>query len=272
MKKLYMVLNLAAAMAASRSFATMTVTLLDNTSSATGYSKHFTGGVYGSSGVIGGEFRAVGNSALDKIINWNAYSTQTKGTISSATDGSSQGYSSSLNSQQYFQTFCLEYSEPFTPGTTYNVSISQNAMFGGNAPLGDPISIGTAWLYSQFAAGKLDDYTTPKYNYTYGSNRETESGLLQQAIWWLEGETGGVKTSFITLAEGILHLNDTTIKLNSNGAYGVYAMNLGTPGMVQDQLVIIVPEASTLIAGTILLLPFGTKAFRFFRRNRLPNE
>ncbi|HTY88005.1 MAG TPA: hypothetical protein VMB80_11110 [Candidatus Acidoferrum sp.] len=235
MKKICVVLSLAAVLTATSAFASMSVTLTENTSQ---YS-------YG----VGGEFRATGDAGLDAVVAWGAYSAATSG-------GS--------GSSRYFQTFCIEHNEYFTPGTPYSASISPNAMYGSQPPLGDPISIGTAWLYSQFAAGTLSGY-----NYTYGSGRAsaTSAGALQEAIWWLEGESGGVNNSFIALAETALGLNNTTIKNDANGAYGVYALNLGNPGAVQDQLVI-VPEATTVIAGALLLLPLGASTLRVLRRNR----
>ena len=238
MKKFYMVLSLAGVMAAPNLFASMSVTLLDNTSS---YS-------YGD----GGEFRAVGNAGLDGIINWNAYSTSTKGTIGAA-DTSSWGYNSGLNTEQYFQTFCIQSTVYFAPGNSYSVVTSPT------------VSIGTAYLYSQFAAGTLSGY-----NYAYGAGRENTAGALQQAIWWLQGQTGGVNNSFVALAESILSLNDTTILNNANGAYGVVALDLGTPGQpAQDQLAVVpVPEPTTVIAGALLLLPFGASALRILRKTR----
>jgi hypothetical protein len=249
MKKFCMVLTLAGVMAGIQLYASMSVTLLDNTSKYS-YSN-------------GGEFRAVGNSGLGAVVNWSAYSSSTKGTVTVANDGSSWGYNSGLNGLAYFQTFCIEYNEEFTPGTSYSVGVSQKAMYGNQPVNGDPISIGTAWLYSQFAAGTLSGY-----NYVYGATRTSTAGALQQAIWWLEAETGGVKNSFVTLAETVLGLNDTTIKNNANGAYNVRALNLGASGAVQDQLVIVVPEPATVLAGALLLLPLGASTVRILRKNR----
>ena len=237
-------------MAASNLFASMSVTLIDDTAQ---YS-------YAN----GGEFRAVGNSGLDAIVNWNAYSTATKGTVTAATDGSSWGYGTGLNGQAYFQTFCIEYNEEFTPGTSYSVGVSQNAMYGSQPPTGDPISIGTAWLYSQFAAGTLTGY-----NYAYGGSRTSTAGALQEAIWWLESEPNGSNTglagTFLAEAQAAV---GGDITRNANGAYGVDALNLGAPGAVQDQLVIVVPEPTTMIAGSLLLLPFGASTLRILRKNR----
>ena len=69
------------------------VVLIDNTSQ---YS-------YG----VGGEFRAVGDSGLDSVVDWNAYSTMTKG-VTTAADLSSWGGGSIKVGEQYFQTFCID--------------------------------------------------------------------------------------------------------------------------------------------------------------------
>ena len=55
-----------------------------------------------------------------------------------------------------FETFCVEYNEHFTPGSTLYYGISQGAINGGISG-GNPdfISKGTAWLYLQFATGQL---------------------------------------------------------------------------------------------------------------------
>jgi hypothetical protein len=58
---------------------------------------------------------------------------------------------------------------------------------------------------------------------------------------------------------------------DSGGRYGVVALNLynynGT--LAQDQLgLVAVPEPATLIAGALMLLPFGASTIRVLRRNR----
>jgi len=240
--------------ATSGGFAAMSVTLLDNTAQ---YS-------FG----VGGEFRAVGNAGLNSAVNWSAYSAQTSGTIGVGDHGSWGWPSAGVHDlDRYFQTFCIEYNEEFNPGTTYNVGISPNARYGSNPPNGDPVSIGTAWLYSQFAGGSLSGY-----NYAYGGTRTPSAGGLQVAIWWLEGEATGTRNSFIDTAEVALYgaghtggIYDTMIKGDANGAYGVRALNLGEPGLVQDQLVI-VPEPTTMVAGALLLLPFGLSTIRILRK------
>ena len=239
MKKLWVVVSLAGAMVVSNAFASMTVVLIDNTSQ---YS-------YGD----GGEFRAVGNSGLDSVVDWAAYAASTQGTVSSATDGSSWGYSSSLNGLQYFQTFCIQTTVYFNPGSTYNATVA------------DAITLGTAWLYSQFAAGTLSGY-----NYTYGSGRSTTAGALQQAIWFFQNQPGGATNSFVQAAEAAVGGASAAFG-ESNGKYGVGGLDLTDPNgnqAAQDQLIISVPEASTIIAGALLALPLGASAFRILRRNR----
>jgi hypothetical protein len=228
MKKLCVLASLAGVMAAPSLFATMQVTLYQDTSS---YS-------YGS----GGEFRAVGNKDLNNVVNWSAYSGNT------ASSGS------------YFQTFCIEDTEFFSPGTRYDAAISDNALYGhAGASPGVPVTMGTAWLYSQFAAGTLSGYT-----YTYGGGRTEDAGSLQEAIWYFQGENNNVSSvtnKWVTLAnEKVAGAFDA-----ADGAFGVEALNLGAPGAVQDQLVI-VPEPTTMLAGALLLLPFGVSTLRILRK------
>ena len=83
----------------------------------------------------------------------------------------------------------MEEGETFNPGGEYEVALEQRRGLrkgGGNGSY-DALSKGTAYLYSQFANGSLAGYI-----YGYGATRATAAGELQEAIWWLEGENGGV--------------------------------------------------------------------------------
>ena len=94
-----------------------------------------------------------------------------------------------------FQSFCLEFNEAINLGGQYDYTIGTGAIMGGVAGGNpDPLGIGTAWLYQQFATGVLADY-----NYVVpGAGRETSAGLLQDAIWYLEEELGPVTETEIT--------------------------------------------------------------------------
>lgn len=153
-----------------------------------------------------------------------------------------------------FYTFCLEYGEHFSPGSTYTYVINSKALNGGVGPVGDPISIGTAYLYSQF----LD------------SNPSSLSGAdqraYQEAIWFLEGEQAseGFGASLLAAARLALGKDNAGLMANADGAYGVVALNLTTSsgGLAQDQLAR-VPEA-----GATLLLSMSLVGLGWFARRK----
>ena len=64
------------------------------------------------------------------------------------------GYAAATTFNGGFETFCVEYNEHFTPGSTFYYGISQGAINGGiSGGNPDPISRGTAWLYLQLRSG-----------------------------------------------------------------------------------------------------------------------
>ncbi len=158
-----------------------------------------------------------------------------------------------------FETFCLEYTEHFTPGGTYNYTISQAAIHGGISNGSDPLSLGTAWLYLNFAEGNLAGY-----NFTNGANRTTNAGQLQDTIWWLEGERPdpGATNPFEQLVISQFG-SATNAMADNNGTYGVAVLNLYdlNGGLAQDQLVL-VPDSGT----TAVLLGVGLLGLFLFHR------
>ena len=180
-----------------------------------------------------------------------------------------------------FQTFCIEYNEEFVPinwggGQVYNYIISSGATSGdantghGSAIVAnfDPISIGTAWLYSQFRAGALQGY-----DYTSGSGRSATAGELQQAIWYFEDEISTIDNNnpFYLAAIAKFAASPDGAFANANGAYGVVALNLysSSGGYAQDQLGQVVPEPATVIAALLLLMPLGASTFRILQNRRV---
>jgi hypothetical protein len=155
-----------------------------------------------------------------------------------------------------FATFCIESSEFISdpPSGPYTYTINTGAVAGdGGADATDPntglpmdnISIGTAWLYSQFSAGTLTlDTGSGSY---FDANRLANAGELQDAIWYLEDEEGGQNNGYVALAETALGETLPQIEADSNGAYGVVALNLfnSNGDLAQDQLAV-VPEPATV--------------------------
>jgi hypothetical protein len=177
------------------------------------------------------------------------------------------GYDASTLVGSGFESFCIETNEYISMGPTYTAFFNSKAIMGGNPPNGDPISIGTAWLYHEFQIqGDFDTLAT--YNYdTAGGARAASAGQLQAAIWWLEGEAGdpgagnvfrnAVITKFLTAANAMS---------DNNGAYPVAALNLYTSSgsLAQDMLVCVpVPEPGILILLGIALSAVGLSSRRF---------
>jgi len=167
-----------------------------------------------------------------------------------------------------FETFCLERKENIGVPETVSAGISDAAMYN-NAGAGtrDPISLGTAFLYSQFASGQLTGYV---YNPTGAgptgpNNGRAESAvLLQEAIWCLEGEMTCDKNNlFVAAASKELGGFDNA-KKDADGKYGVKVLNNFAKGHLdeyayrrQDMLVQTPEPASMLLLGSGLIgLPF----------------
>ncbi|MEN6373170.1 MAG: VPLPA-CTERM sorting domain-containing protein [Smithella sp.] len=165
------------------------------------------------------------------------------------------------NTRDTFQSFCLEENEFIYPNTTFNVEISNAAKAGGvgGATNGaDPISMGTAWLYSQFAKGTLVGYdfagTEP--------NREASASILQYAIWWLEDEKAYDAGNIFIQAAIAMFGDAATAKADSNGAFNVRVLNLTdiTNGALrQDQLVVVPIPAAVWLFGTGLIGLVGVR-------------
>ncbi len=166
-------------------------------------------------------------------------------------------------------SFCVEVDEYFSYGELLRVkAVSDTAQRGGsNTNSGDELSFETAWLYTEFcngtlaglnAAGTAIDATDDEYTDKHARN----ATHLQQAIWYLEGESLGVNNYYVTLAQNAVLAGWNTIG-------NVRILNLerysgGSWGYAQDQLVMLpVPEP-----GTLLLVGLGVVAAGAHRRRR----
>jgi len=131
-----------------------------------------------------------------------------------------------------FQTFCLERHEWLAQGPVSYV-VNDEAVGGGanyHTPAGnqggDKLSVGTSWLYSQFAQGILSGY-----DYS-GIGRTVSAGLLQNAIWALEDEIADPSQGaniFFDLAMAHGGQDNYT-----SGQFGVWVLN-NTVGTTKKQ-------------------------------------
>jgi len=164
-----------------------------------------------------------------------------------------------------FQTFCIEYNETISMGKTYDWTLNTEAVqggVGGGNP--DPLSAETAWLYTQFWNGTLDDYD---YNLGVG-NRADSADQIQHAIWYLEQEI----TSLDTSSQAWTWVTDAQSAVSSgnwSGLGGVRVLNVsqtlsdGTVRDRQDLLVIIpVPLPPAALAGFVMLGGLGLARLR----------
>lgn len=175
------------------------------------------------------------------------------------------GYNAKAIVNGGFETFCLEYGEQFTPGNTYNYSISGGAKAGGPGATNgiDMVSMGTAWLYQQFATGVLAGY-----DYTPGAGRQASAAMLQNTIWWLENENYSNGTSpnpnnvFSNMV--MTHFATQVAAMADNTAFKVSALNLGAaPGYSnQDQLVLSVPDSGTTLGLLSIVVAAAALAHR----------
>ena len=175
-----------------------------------------------------------------------------------------------------FDTFCISINTEFTPNDTYNYTVSPTIV-ANTPPAGYPqnpptyISYGTAYIYNQFELG----------NSTYaGTLSPTTANDVQYTIWYLQGLLNGYTdprgydyTSEVTTMLNQLETDSgktlNELLANGDGAFGVEAMDLHD-GTYQPQLIQVpVPEATTVIAGALLLLPLGASTFRILRRQRI---
>ena len=173
----------------------------------------------------GGEFTLMPGGGLEVYLN--NYDPLAKGESIAFSDGTT--------TTATFQTFCVEATggEYILLNHQFIAALNTNAVAGGTGnPLGpgDPISVGTAYLYYQFAKGNLSGY-----NYTGGTSaRLADAAELQQAIWYLEGEIPDPgSNSFMTLVNGLFADPFADNNLNQ---YPVMALNLTNSGeLYQDQ-------------------------------------
>ena len=171
-----------------------------------------------------------------------------------------------------FDTFCMSIATTFYPGAQYYYEASDTIAANDVPPKPSLVALGTAYIYDQFLKGNA--------HYAGVGNADA----VQAAIWYLQGnlngkidpENGADLSSLLDPIIAQVELDNSwtlsQMLTASGGQYGVKAMDLyansDRTGVSQPQLIQVVPEPTTLLAGAMLLLPFGVSTLRIVRRNR----
>jgi hypothetical protein len=177
-----------------------------------------------------------------------------------------------------FQTFCIGSQVDYYPGSTYSYQISDIVQPASGVGSPGYVTWGTAYLYSQFLSGALG----LDGNTTIDTPGNAENDALQVAIWELQGQslsgitlsgtlnTGDVNTFLADAATAAAAADVSSDSNAADGAFGVYALNMSSSGTyAQPELVrVAVPEANTVFAGALLLVPLGLSTLRLVRTSR----
>jgi hypothetical protein len=167
-----------------------------------------------------------------------------------------------------FETFCVQVNVQFNPGQTYNYSLSQNMQLNS---ANQPVTLGAAYLYNLFATAN----PLLGYNYTDPATRLADAGLLQSAIWDLEGGQSWSGDPFNPATNpyyqlALSHLGGLSAADSpSGGAYGVdfLALTDNNGGPAQNQLVYVggsVPDGGS----TAMFLAAGFGGLTLVNRRR----
>lgn len=161
------------------------------------------------------------------------------------------GYAAGATDGTWFGTYCIQKNEYFSSGGIYDVVVNDRAIKAGvnnnqnNVSDGyDIISVGTAYLYAEFAKGTLAGF-----NYGLASS----AADLQNWFWYLEHEqtNQGSSTFGNLLVSQFGSVANSMVDYTGNE---VKVLNLTTGGLTnrtynQDQLVYVgVPDGGSVVA------------------------
>jgi hypothetical protein len=89
-----------------------------------------------------------------------------------------------------FVTLCVETTEYLGLGGIYEVVVNTDAVYNNTPGGSDPLSPASAYLYDKYLKNG------------WGPSSNAIADGVQQAIWYIEGETGGVNNAYVTEASG----------------------------------------------------------------------
>jgi hypothetical protein len=165
-----------------------------------------------------------------------------------------------------FYTFCLAEPVTFDIGATYSYEIDTVVQPPSSGTYFNYVSCGTAWLWDSWRQGSIGSGNTVN---------DPLNDAVQEAIWYLQDNgntiTGGSQADTYVQA-AITACGGTLADAQQPNVGGdAYAFNLYTTdksGRVYAQPLLAVPEPSTVVAGALLLLPFGVSTLRILRKKQ----
>jgi hypothetical protein len=166
-----------------------------------------------------------------------------------------------------FGTFCVDRGVSINVPGQYNATVISSGIDPDN---GNQISLGTAWLYSQFARGTL---AGSGYNYTSGAGRVNSAYELQLAIWILEGQysLGSIIPGSDPFINAVIAQFGSLVaaEADNNLTYGVAVLGLeyldanGRPTGVRAQpMLTLLPDGGSVL----ILLGMGLSGLALFAR------
>ena len=167
-------------------------------------------------------------------------------------------------SDDHFITFCMEYREYIEEGGTYDVQISDRTKgrYGE-----DPLDTRTAFLYTSFVEGTLDDAFADwagDSDFTFDYLDPTSGEAMQEAIWTIEGDSGFAAMTPEFSADLIAFADDAVAEGGAWYGMGigrVRVLNLTENGESRQDMLTFVPLPAPVLLG-VIGLGFGTLAGR----------
>ncbi|MCC6661588.1 MAG: hypothetical protein IT437_11960 [Phycisphaerales bacterium] len=189
---------------------------------------------------------AAGSARADTVVldGGPGYGGGSFGAVITRTAGSPFGTGPNIATR----TFCVETTQYFSPGTSYNVTYAMATTSGTS------LNSATAWAFSQAMAGtlELDGSATPA-TFNIFSGTASQQKAVQAAIWKLMGQANPFSLSG---AEQTIrdYVYGRALTEGTGSFYGVRVMQLA--GNHQDQLVLVpLPQAAwagmSMMAGVV---------------------